>query len=288
MPRPTTAPTAAPGGTLPAATPGATLPPAASLASAVPWPTGVPWPSSVPAPGPLYPGLPSASFVLDVPVLMYHRIAPPAEVGDSIPGLVVNPTVFAAQLTAFKQAGWHTVTAAELAAYFVAGRHPPRRTFVVTFDDGHEDGYTHAFPILLRLGFVATYYVITDRIGRTGYLQPTELQAMAAAGMEVGSHTINHATLTRLAPTRLALQLTLSGSQIARVLGAPPVSLAYPRGTWNSAVARATATAGYAVAFTEGPGCGLRMANRFASPRLRVGPGTTPAVILAKATACGG
>ncbi len=218
---------------------------------------------------------------------MYHRIAPLSEAGDSMPGLVVNPPLFAAQLTAFKRAGWHTITAAELAAYLVAGRQPPKRTFVVTLDDGHEDGYTHAFPILTQLGFVATYYVITDRIGRTGYLSATELQAMEAAGMEVGSHTLNHATLTRLAPVRLGLQLTSSASRIAGVVGAPAVSIAYPRGTWNAAVAAATAVSGYEVAFTERPGCGLSIADRFASPRLRVGPGTTPAVILAKATACG-
>jgi peptidoglycan/xylan/chitin deacetylase (PgdA/CDA1 family) len=219
---------------------------------------------------------------------MYHRIAPPAEAGDSLPGLVVSPAAFTAQLTAFKQASWRTITAADLAAYFVSGQQPPRRTFVITIDDGHQDGYTHAFPILQQLGFVATYYMITDRIGRTGFLSADELQAMGAAGMEVGSHTVSHATLSRLKPVRLATQLSLSQSQIAGVVGAPPVSIAYPRGKWDPAVAAATAASGYAIAFTEAPGCGLRQANRFASPRLRVGPGTTPAVILAKATACGG
>ena len=57
----------------------------------------------------------ASSFTLHVPILMYHRIVPSAEAGDSIPGLVVPPDTFAAQLDALEAAGWHTITMATLA-----------------------------------------------------------------------------------------------------------------------------------------------------------------------------
>ncbi len=93
------------------------------------------------------------------------------------PGLVVSPDLFAAQLEALVAAGWRSITAAELAADLAAGDRPPPRTFVITFDDGRSDGYTQAFPILRRLGLVATFYVITGRIGMANNLSASQLRA---------------------------------------------------------------------------------------------------------------
>ena len=148
-----------------------------------------------------------AGFAIRIPVFMYHRIAPDNEVGASLAGLVVKPEQFAAQMDALELAGWHTITARTLANDLAAGRRPPRHSFVVTLDDGHEDGYTYAYPILRRDGFLATYFVITDRIGHTGYLSVRELRTMVAAGMEIASHTIRHADLTHLAPGGVRAEL---------------------------------------------------------------------------------
>jgi peptidoglycan/xylan/chitin deacetylase (PgdA/CDA1 family) len=57
-------------------------------------------------------------------------------------------------------AGWHTITVAQLAADLEAGRPPVPRTFAITIDDGTEDGFTNAFPTLVALRLVATYYVV--------------------------------------------------------------------------------------------------------------------------------
>lgn len=261
-----------------------TADPTASNAGPSPLPAPTPiaaWPLvAADAPGPPF------GFAVRVPVLMYHRVAPANQVGDSWPGLVVPPDLFAAQLEALVAAGWRSITAAELAADLAASIVPPPRTFVITFDDGRRDGYTEAFPILRRLGLVATFYVITGRIGAPNSLTASQLQRLASAGMEIGSHTVDHVPLNTAIPSAARLQLTRSAAQIAAVTGERPTTFAYPFGgvdPLDQALVRET---GYAMAFTEVYGCRMSWPTRLASPRVRVSPGTLPQDLLHELHVC--
>ena len=266
--------------------------PAGSSASPSPSPSISPPPSpttiaSWPLVAATAPG-PAAGFSVRVPVLMYHRVAPADEFGDSLPGLVVSPDQFAAQLQALVAAGWRSITAAQLAADLVGGITPPLRTFVITFDDGRSDGYTHALPILRRLGLVATFYVITGRIGMTYNLSASQLRGMAAAGMEIGSHTVDHVRLASANPPAARLQLTRSAATIARVTGQRPTTFAYPFGGLDPFAQSLVQEMGYAMAFTEVTGCQQSWWGRLASPRVRVSPSMLPADLLHRLEACTG
>ena len=234
-------------------------------------------------------GTPPVGFAIRIPVFMYHRIAPDSEIGRSLPGLVVSPARFTAQMAALHRAGWTTITARELADDLAAGRRPPRHSFVLTFDDGHVDGYTHAFPILRRYGFVGSFYVITNRIGHTGYLTPAQLRTMAAAGMEIASHTMGHVDLTQLSSTSVRSQLSGSARAIRAAVGVRPITLAYPFGKWNRGLAGPLAATGYRIAFIEGGTCArVTWSSRFAVARLRVERWTSVGSPLARARACSG
>lgn len=223
-------------------------------------------------------------MVLHVPVLMYHRIVPPAQAGDSLSSLVVPPSLFAAQMDALKAAGWHTITAATLATDLAKGIRPAPRSLVITFDDGYDDGYTHALPILKAHGFVATFYVIAGRIGNAPgpleALTPQHLQALAKAGMEIGNHTYNHVDLATASPAARHYQVLAASAKIQALVGVAPVTLAYPFGAWDPAAAADVEAAGIGIAFTTVEGARESWSTRYASPRVRVGPGTTPAMLL--------
>lgn len=261
---------------------------APSVASASPAPSPgrtatATWPLvAADAPGP------PAGFTLRVPVLMYHRVAPADQIGTSLPGLVVPPELFEAQLQALVAAGWQSITAAQLAADLAAGVEPPARTFVITFDDGRRDGYTQAFPILQRLGLVATFYVITGRVNDAGSLTASEWRQLASSGMEIGSHTVNHVRLSTAIDTVARSELTASAARIASVTGQRPTTFAYPFGGEDPIDQGLVEEAGYAMAFTEGGGCSVSWLNRFAAPRIRVSPGTTPVGLLHELEACTG
>ncbi len=249
----------------------------------------------------------ASSFTLHVPILMYHRIVPLADAGNSIRGLVVPPETFAVQLDALQEAGWQTITMATLANDLQARVTPPPKTFVITIDDGWYDGYAYALPILESHGFVATYYVIAGRIDRRNFLSSTQLKALVAAGDDIGDHTMDHVSLPRQTPAGLTYEIDAAAARIAQVTGRWPESLAYPSGGVDQQVVTAAAACGelrMAVVeermvavrpaatqkagasptprATKVPAADETWTDRFEVPRIRVSPSTSPAALLAE------
>ena len=226
-------------------------------------------------------------ITVHVPILMYHRVVPASQAGDSLPSLVVAPSLFEAQMAALHAAGWHSVTLRQLAADMAAGRVEPPRTFVATFDDGYRDGYRYAFPALRRYGFVGTYFVISGRVGMSAYLTPAELCALTRAGDEIGNHSVHHVALAGLSLAGASSEIADATRAIQAWTGVRPDTLAYPFGSWSFPVVSIVQRDGYAAAVTTAPGATETAGLRLLMPRVRVGPGTTAADLLAIVTRVG-
>jgi peptidoglycan/xylan/chitin deacetylase (PgdA/CDA1 family) len=142
---------------------------------------------------------------------------------------------------------------------------------VITIDDGWDDGYTYALPILQSQGFVATYFVIAGRIDRTGFLSSAHLQALVAAGDEIGDHTMDHYRLAVRPAASLTYEIDAAAARIAQVTGYWPESLAYPYGSVNARAEAGVAACGeLRIAVLEGP---LEIERPAAAPK----PGASPA-----------
>jgi peptidoglycan/xylan/chitin deacetylase (PgdA/CDA1 family) len=263
----------------PAATP---VPTAAPTPAPSPSPSGkpraTPRPSPTPTPGPAW----------HIPVLMYHLIATPLEAGDAQYGLVVSPKLFADQMKTLHDAGWHSITAAELGRALELDLQPPPKTFVITIDDGYVDGYTEAFPILQENGFVATYFLPTGRIGWTRILTARQVGEMADAGMEMADHSVSHIDLTSLSIENARAEIIGPIAYLDALLGSRPTTFAYPFGFYNPAIEDEVDAAGFSIAFTTTYNCRESFATRFATPRLGVGPTMTAARLLASVRGCNG
>ena len=152
---------------------------------------------------------------------MYHRI------NVSRPGtpamerrLTVHPADFARQMRWLKRKGYRTVTQRELFEALFRGRRLGRKPILLTFDDGYRDLYENASRVLARLGMRATAYVISSRTknGYPVFLTWRLLRQLEARGIEIGSHTVTHASLPSLSNTAALRELVQSRRAFERRL----------------------------------------------------------------------
>jgi peptidoglycan/xylan/chitin deacetylase (PgdA/CDA1 family) len=98
------------------------------------------------------------------------------------------------------------------------------------------------------------------------------IRTLAAAGMTVGFHTLEHLLLPDLDSDRLAAALTTGREELAAATGRPMTLLAYPHGKADQRVARATRAAGYTAAWTGWPRPARPGDDRFLLGRWEPGP----------------
>lgn len=191
-------------------------------------------------------------------ILAYHGVQKADTVRD--PGfLCVDPEAFRAQVALLQDAGFEVVTVAELARRS-AGGVPPAGMVALSFDDGMEDNHSVLLPILRERCVPATVYVISGLIGRPNpwmgegsgarMMTEPELQAIAAAGVELGAHTVSHPDLEQLGYDDCLRELEDSKREVERIGGAPVTTFAYPYCKYGDAARRAARDAGFAMAVT--------------------------------------
>lgn len=106
----------------------------------------------------------------------------------------------------------------------------PQKPLVMTFDDGHVSDYEIALPILDSFSFRAEFFITTRRIGEPGYLDASQIRALAAAGMGIGSHGATHTFLNDLSPAAAKTEMVESRESLEAILGAPVNALSFPGG----------------------------------------------------------
>ena len=160
----------------------------------------------------------------------------------------ISPNQLDSLLDSIEKSGHKIVALSELL------RHPgiPDR-IAITFDDALASVAEEGLPLLARRGLVAAVFVVTGRVGGDNAWpgQPAaipgmstmgwgELEALAEAGWEIGSHSTTHANLTTLTDDQIDDEIGLAHATITERLGRAPEVFAYPYGASNPKVTRAT------------------------------------------------
>jgi peptidoglycan/xylan/chitin deacetylase (PgdA/CDA1 family) len=250
--------------------------PIAAPPTAQPTSTSVPVPPTAPtAPPPTVAATPTRVIAprtaSGVPILMYHYIRVNPDPKDEIGfGLSVNPDQFQAHMAFLAERGYKVVAMRDVNEYVGTGKLPSDKWVVLTFDDGYRDAYTEAWPVIKKLGFGATVFMITDLIDNPRYLSADQLKELNAAGVEIGSHSASHPELPQLSAAKLKHEVFDSRDTLVRLLGGPIASFCYPSGHNSAAVRQAVQAAGYASAVTVDPGLFKGKEDRFQIPRVRV------------------
>jgi putative peptidoglycan lipid II flippase len=205
-------------------------------------------------------------------VYMYHAVD-----ADGDPyRIAVTPERFAAQMRWLQRRGLRGTSMRELLD--ATDRGADAGLVGLTFDDGYADFSTQVLPVLRRHGFTATVFVVADKVGghndwdRPGPTRPLmtadEVRAATHAGIEIGSHGLNHRNLSSLDAEILEPEVRLSREILQSLIGAPVRGFCFPYGELSDAVLRVTRASGYdyAVAIRTS---GRR--DRYAMPRIYVG-----------------
>ena len=182
----------------------------------------------------------------EVPVLMYHLVDAPVK-GS---GLIVRPDSFERQMEFLKLHRYRVVPLGTLIAQLKSGGRVAPKTVAITFDDGTLDNFRNAFPVLRKMAFPATIFMITSNIGRPGWLSEEDLKILDESGITIGSHTANHAFLPPLSPQEVQRELVESKRALEAVLGHEVSLFSYPSGGVTPEIEQAVERAGYAGAVT--------------------------------------
>lgn len=224
----------------------------------------------------------SNSATLRVPILLYHYVEYVKDKKDTIrQSLDITPDIFDNQVKTLKDSGYTFMTVSELADVLEGKMVLPNKPVILTFDDGHWDLYTDVLPILEKYNVKATAYVVPGFIGGSDSLSSDQLKKVIQSSLiEIGDHTIHHASLARRPLALVKNEVDLSKAMLEKRYNLHIVSFAYPYGSFDQQAISVVKDAGFKTAVSTVPGILQNQANRYFLFRLR--PGRRTGVTLLK------
>ena len=202
-----------------------------------------------------------------VPILCYHNLGP-----QTRGRLLMSASAFEEQMRYLKREGYHVITLRQFLEFAALRRQLPRKTVVLTFDDGWKSFKEYAYPILKELGFPATLFIYTDFIGARIALSWPELKDLATEGFDIQAHSKSHEDMRRKATEsdeeynrRMQAELVQPLAILQAARGAPARILAYPYGAHDEDVVKRVREAGYVAALDV-----RRQGNPSFTPRLTI------------------
>lgn len=207
------------------------------------------------------------------PMLMYHKLGPRPR-GVRLKGLYISESQFSRQMRELRDAGYRSALPGSALG--------EANTIVISFDDGYVNVLEHGLSTLLENGFRSIQYVVSAEIGGDNrwdvaegevsapLMDKGQLREWLAAGQAIGSHTVNHAWLTRLPPAQAREEIVASKQRLEDMFGVVVEHFCYPYGDWSPAVRDMVAEAGYRTACTTAFGVNAVDTDPLAMNRLLV------------------
>ena len=195
-----------------------------------------------------------------IPILTYHQVDMPPERGVPYRSLVVSPATFGRQLGLLKALGYRGLSMSALEPYLRGEM--TGKVVGITLDDGYVNNLHHALPVLQRLGFSATCYVVSGQIGGLNVwdrgkgvppkplMNAPDLKAWLAGGQEIGAHTRNHVDLLQTDDDTARQEIAGCRRELEDLLGTEVRHFCYPYGFHRPEHAAMVREAGYATATT--------------------------------------
>ena len=126
--------------------------------------------------------------------------------------------------------------------------------FRITFDDGNRSDLEIAAPLLARHGLHGRFFVLSGRLGSSGYLNAEDVRQLHEMGFGIGSHGVDHVDWASLNTACLRRELEESRGTLEDILGQQVTEAAAPFGIYRKRVLNALKAAGYDTVWTSDGG----------------------------------
>ncbi len=187
-----------------------------------------------------------------VPVLVYHNIG-----AQDRGRLTIAARTFDAQIRQLRDEGFQAISLADFLAFTAGRKQLPRKSVLLTFDDGYKSFVQYARSTLMDYGFGATLFVYSDFIGGGAGLSWQDLKTLTGQGFDVQAHSKSHGNLRRKEgeseaayARRIEAELEVPASLFKKNLGRASAVLAYPFGEMDDELLPYVSKYGYSSAFT--------------------------------------
>lgn len=207
-----------------------------------------------------------------VPILMYHHIDEKGKTSS----LSVSPENFQRQMRFLSSHKYNVISLTELVQAIKDQTRLPRNTAVITFDDGYDDNYCLAYPVLKKHNLPATIFVIVDAIGKEGYLNYKQIAEMVSSGIiDIGSHSLSGGYLPGRSSAELEREMGISKVTLEARLNKRIDYFCYPIGGFTPQVQEILKDFGYKAACTTNRGKEQTYLNNdlFALKRIKIKDG---------------
>ena len=199
-----------------------------------------------------------------LPTLMYHKIGVPPP-GSRLKKLWVGREDFRRQLASLKENGYTSILPSEWRDAEKGLKQLPEKPVLITFDDGYQNNYELAYPLLREAGMKACIFLVYETVGgHNAWHDPAtepwlkmltwpQIREMQDCGVvEFGSHTMRHRNLVEIHPEEARWELSESKKRLEQTLGREMVAFAYPYGSgaYKPEVRAAAREAGYRFDFS--------------------------------------
>jgi len=206
------------------------------------------------------------SYIFVPPILMYHSL----DGKEYQTKLSLCPAGFSKQMEFLHKFKYNVISLEEMVTLIRDKKRIPHKTVAITFDDGYDNNYLCAYPVLKKYGFPATIFVITDFIGKEGFLTWDQIRQMQDNNITIGSHTKNHLWLPDQDDLILHEQVFGSKEALEKNTGGDIKFISYPIGAHDERVKNVVREAGYMAACATNPGPTKPWDDIYALKRLRI------------------
>jgi peptidoglycan/xylan/chitin deacetylase (PgdA/CDA1 family) len=205
---------------------------------------------------------------------MYHEIfavQPHAHLCQKVQrSYLVSKDVFFRQMAYLADQGYTSLSLNNLIETLLGKRQIQQKSILITFDDGFQGNYYHAFPILKEFNLKATFFITAGLVGTTAMLKWGQVREMMQEGMSIGSHTFSHPLLSTLTERDAVFEITASKDIIERRVKGSVKYFSFPNGDYNRRLINTVEHSAYLAACSSDFGIKHSIDRRFCLKRVKV------------------